>query len=147
MGNKEESRMRKSGRVKVLCLLVLSLVLASCAAYTESGAKASSHQGMSGGDLTVEISKANGSIDKEIEIEGSANLQMEVDVTLAVGKGSYKIELLGHDDQVTLALEARDGETVSGHGQMVTDSFGEASYRVTAVEAENVAYSLEYTFR
>lgn len=139
--------MRKSGRVKVLGLLVLSLALASCAAYTESGARTSSHQGISGGDLTVEISKANGTIEKGIELEGSENLEMEVDVTLAVGKGSYKIELLGHDDQVTLALEARDGQTVSGHGQMVTDAFGEASYRVTALEAENVAYFLEYTLQ
>jgi hypothetical protein len=135
------------GRVKALGLLVLVLLLASCAGYTEMGAKSSSHQGMSGGDLTVEISKANGTSTKSIEVEGSSGLVMEADVTLAVGKGSYKIELLGDDDQVTLTLEARDGETVSGHGQMVADAFGEANYRVTAVEAEDVAYALEYTFR
>jgi len=139
--------MRKIGRVQVVGLLVLSLVLASCAGYTESGAKTSSRQDMSGGNVIVEISKANGSIEKDIEVEGSADLEMEVDVTLAVGKGSYKIELLGQDGQVTLALEARDGQTVTGRGQMVTDSFGEASYRVTAIEAENVAYALEYTFQ
>jgi len=139
--------MHKIGRVRVLSLLVLSLVLISCAGYTETGAKTSSQQGMSGGNVIVEISKANGTIEKSIETEASAGLVMEVDVTLAVGKGSYKIELLGQDDQVTLALEGRDGETVSGHGQMVTDSFGEASYRVTAIEAENVAYALEYTFQ
>ena len=139
--------MQKLGRMQVVGLLVLSLVLASCAGYTESGAKTSSQQGSSGGNLIVEISKANGTIEKSIETDASAGLVMEVDVTLAVGKGSYKIELLGQDDQVTLALEARDGETVAGHGQMVTDSFGEASFRVTAVEAENVAYALEYTFQ
>jgi hypothetical protein len=139
--------MHKIGRTKVLGLLVLVLVLASCAGYTEMGAKSSSHQGMSGGDLMVEISKANGTSTKTIEVEGSSGLVMEVDVILAVGKGSYKIELLDEDDQVTLTLEAKDGETVSGHGQMVTDAFGEANYRVTAVEAEEVAYALEYTFR
>jgi len=96
--------------------------------------------------MTVEISRANGTAEQNIEDAGNPGLEMEVDVTLAVGKGSYKIELLGKDDQVTLALEARDGETVSGHGQMVTDSFGEASYRVTAADAENVDYVLEYTF-
>lgn len=139
--------MHKMGRSKMLGLLVLVLILASCAGYTEMGAKTSSRQSTSGGNMIAEISKANGTSTKSIEVEGSSGLVMEVDVTLAVGKGSYKIELLGEDDQVTLALEARDGQTVSGRGQMVTDAFGEANYRVTAVEAENVAYALEYTFR
>jgi hypothetical protein len=139
--------MHKDGLAKVLGLLVLSLVLAACSGYTESGSKTTSHQSTEGGDVTVEISKANGTTEQDIEVGGSGDLVMEVDVTLAVGKGTYKIELLGKDDQVTLALEARDGETVSGHGQMVTDSFGEASYRVTALEAENVDYLLAYTFR
>ena len=139
--------MNKIGAVKVLGLLVLSILLATCAGYTETGAKTSSQQGSSGGSVIVEISKANGTSEKSIETGGSGGVVLETDLTLAVGKGSYKIELLGQDDQVTLALEARDGETVSGHGQMVTDSFGEASFRVTAVEAENVAYSLEYRFQ
>jgi hypothetical protein len=30
---------------------------------------------------------------------------------------------------------------------MVTDGFGDASYRVTATEAEDVEYSIEYVFR
>ena len=141
--------MRKIGVANVLGLLVLSMALAACGGgvYTQSGARTTSHQGTGGGDVTVEISKANGTAEQTIEAADVADLEMEVDVTLAVGKGSYKIELLGKDDQVTLALEARDGETVSGHGQMVTDSFGEASYRVTAADGENVDYVLEYTFR
>jgi hypothetical protein len=141
--------MHKIGVANVLGLLVLFLILAACGGggYTQVGAKTTSHQGMRGGDVTVEISKANGTATQKIEAAGGADLGMEVDVTLAVGKGSYKIELLGKDDQVTLALEARDGETLSGHGQMVTDSFGEASYRVTAVDAENVDYVLEYSFQ
>ena len=147
VGNRKAWEMQKISRVKVLGLLLLSILLASCAGYTESGAKTSSQQGSSGGSVIVEISKANGAIEKSIETSGSGGMVLETDLTLAVGKGSYKIELLGQDDQVTLTLEARDGETVSGHGQMVTDSFGEASYRVTAVEAEDVAYALEYTFQ
>jgi hypothetical protein len=139
--------MHKIGMASVLGWLVLSLVVAACGGggYTQSGAKTTSHQSMGGGDVTVEISKANGTAKQDIEDAGNPGVELEVDVTLAVGKGSYKIELLGKDDQVTLALEARDGETVSGHGQMVTDSFGEASYRVTADDAENVDYVLEYS--
>ena len=138
--------MHKIGVANVLGLLVLSLVLAACGGggYTQSGAKTTGHQGTGGGDVTVEISKANGTAKENIEDAGNPDVELEVDVTRAVGKGSYRIELLGKDDQVTLALEARDGETVSGHGQMVTDSFGEANYRVTAVDAENVDYVLEY---
>ena len=139
--------MRKFRAADVLGLMVLSVVLAACAGYTETGTKTTSHQGMNGGNVTVEISKASGTTEKDIEVGGSADQVMEVDVTLAVGKGTYKIELLGKDSQVTLALEARDGETVSGQGQMVTDSFGQASYRVTALDAESVAYAFEYTFR
>ena len=141
--------MHKIGMASVLGLLVLSLVLAACGGggYIQSGAKTTSHQGAGGGDVTVEISKANGTAKQNIEDAGNPDVELEVDVTLAVGKGSYRIELLGKDEQVTLALEARDGETVTGHGQMVTDLIGEASYRVTAVDAENVDYVLEYTFR
>lgn len=139
--------MYRAGMVRVLGLLLLSLALVACTSYSETGAKTTSHQDMSGGSETAEISKANGTSEKSIEVDGSEDTLLEVDVTLAVGKGSYKIELLGQDGQVTLALEASDGQTVSGHGQMVTDAFGEASYRVTALEAENVDYVLEYTFR
>jgi len=64
-----------------------------------------------------------------------------------VGAGSYKIELLGENDEVTLALEAQGGETLTGQGWMVTDAFGDASYRVTAVQAEDVEYRIEYSFR
>jgi hypothetical protein len=140
--------MHKIGVANVLGLLVLSLVLAACGGgYTQSGAKTTSHQGMKGGDVTVKISRARGTAEQSIEAVGKADLVLEVDVTLAVGKGTYKIELLGKDNQGTLALEARDGKTVSGHGQMVTNSFGDASYRVTALEAENVNYVLKYTYR
>ena len=139
--------MRTITVVSLVGSMVLAVLLAACAGYTETGPKTTSHQGATGGDVTVEISKANGTSSKDIEVEGGSDLTLEADVTLAVGKGSYKIELLGQDDQVTLALEARDGQTVSGHGQMATDSFGQAGYRVTAVDAENVDYTIQYTFQ
>jgi hypothetical protein len=49
--------------------------------------------------------------------------------------------------EATLTLEARDGEQVSGSGSMAVDSFGEASYRVTAVEAEDVEYTIAFVYR
>jgi hypothetical protein len=103
---------------------------------------------MNGGEVHAKINKANGTSEQSIEVEGvPADLVLDSDVTLAVGSGMFRIELLGEDDQVTLTLEARDGQTVSGHGQMILDDFGEASYRVTAEEAEKVEYAIVYTFR
>jgi hypothetical protein len=127
-------------------LALVTLLLVACAGYTEQGSKESNHQGASGGDLTVELGKANGTSTKSIQVEGGSDLTLETHVTLAVGIGSYKIELLGQDDQVTLVLEANAGQTVEGQGQMVTDSFGEGSYRVTAKNAEKITYVIEYTY-
>jgi hypothetical protein len=127
--------------------VLLALLLAGCEGYTETGARSSSQQGMSGGEESARANKANGTIEKEIEFDGASGLILDADVTLSVEKGTFKIELIGEDDEVTLTLEARDGETVSGHGWMAVDSFGEANYRVTATEAENVEYTIEYTYR
>jgi opacity protein-like surface antigen len=134
-------------RLAGLALALVAVILVACAGYTEQGSKTSEHQGTNGGDLTVEIGKANGTSTKSIELEGTADQTLDADVTLAVGLGSYKIELLGANDEVTLVLEATAGQTVEGQGQMVTDSFGEASFRVTATNAEKVTYVIEYTFR
>ena len=139
--------MRRTWVVSVLALMLLALLLAACEGYTESGGRSTSQQGMNGGRESARANKANGSIEKEIEVEGVSGLILDADVTLSVEKGTYKIELIGEEGEVTLALEASDGESVSGHGWMAVDSFGQANYRVTAKEAENVEYSIEYTYR
>jgi hypothetical protein len=131
----------------LLWLTLLAVLLAGCEGYSQTGVKTKSHQDQRGGSLSVQAKKANGSLTEEIEVEGGAGLTLEADVTLSVEKGAFKIELLGKDDQVTLTLEARDGESVSGHGQMVVDAFEEANFRVTATEAENVEYTIVYTYQ
>jgi hypothetical protein len=137
----------RNTRLFLLLGLVLLLFLAACDSYSQTGVRSTSQQTMSGGKITTSVNRANGTITEDIEVEGVADLILDADVTLSVGAGSFKIELLGEDDQVTLALEARDGQSVTGQGWMVTDGFGDASYRVTAVEAEDVEYTIEYTFR
>jgi hypothetical protein len=138
-------------RLRRLALLVvlLSLMLAvtACEGYTQTGAKTSSQRGMNGGEERVSVAKANGTIEEDLEDLPNAGGLLEADVDLSVEKGSFKIELLGPDGEVTLTLEARDGQQVSGNGLMAVDSFGEASYRVTAVEAENVEYTLVFVYR
>jgi PBP1b-binding outer membrane lipoprotein LpoB len=130
----------------VLSLLLVALLLVSCAGYTESNGRSSEQHGGSGGSVTAYAGKANGTSTKDLETRAAGAI-LDANVILAVGKGSYKIELLGENDEVTLVLEAQDGQTVSGQGWMVADSFGDASYRVTAVEAENVEYVIEYIYR
>jgi hypothetical protein len=139
--------MRRTVVVSLLGLMLLALLLTACEGYTESGGGSTSQQGMNGGRESGRANKANGSIEKEIEVEGVSGLILDADVTLSVEKGTYKIELIGEDGEVTLALEASDGESVSGQGWMAVDTFGEANYRVTATEAENVEYTIEYTYR
>jgi hypothetical protein len=131
----------------LLWLTLLAILLAGCEGYSQTGVKTRSHQDGKGGNLSTQVKKANGTMTEEIEVEGGAGLTLEADVTLSVDRGTFKIELLGEDDQVTLTLEAHDGESLSGHGQMVVDAFEEANYRVTATEAENVEYTIVYTYR
>ncbi len=137
--------MRKA-TMRALLGLGLALLLVACQDYLESGGKYTSRQSADGGSLAAEIDKVNGTGKLSIDTEGGAGRIQEADVTLAVGLGSYKIELLGEDDAVPLTLEAGAGETVKGHGQMVTNSSGEATYRVTAKHAENVDYQIVYSF-
>ena len=138
--------MSKRKLLVVSLLLVAALLLTGCEAYTEMNSRSSQQQDGSGGKTTVSVGEANGTSTKDLETEVSGAI-LDAIVTLKVGSGSYKIELLDENDQVTLALEALGGETVSGQGLMAADAFGDASYRVTAVEAEDVEYSIEYTFR
>lgn len=139
---------RNYGRLMSIALLglVVVLLVACEGGYTTTGIRTTSHQDMRGGDLTVKIKKANGSSTQEIEIGGSG-LTLDTDVRLSVEEGTFKLELLDSEGDVTLTLEAREGQTLSGSGRMVTDSFGDAQYRVTATEAKNVEYHFDYTFR
>jgi hypothetical protein len=128
-------------------LVLLALLLVACESMSQTGAQTSSQQGMNGGSVSARISKANGSATEEIDVEGYLGEALDADVTLSVGSGTFKIELLGEDGEATLTVEARDGQAVSGQGQMAVDDFGEASYRVTAEEAEDVEYTIEYAYR
>jgi hypothetical protein len=130
-----------------VALTALVFTLVACEGYTQTGAKRVENQGPTGGNLAVQISTANGSVEESIEIEDGSGTTLDARVILTVRKGSYKIELLGADGEVTLSLEAAGNETVTGQGHMAVDSFGEANYRVTAVDAESIEYIIEYTYR
>ena len=139
--------MVKSKWLAILLLVVGVLVVAGCEGYTEMNASSSERHDGSGGQLAVSARKANGTSTKTLETAASSGAILDATVVLKVGKGSYKIELLGENDEVTMVLEAQGAEAVSGIGWMVSDAFGEASYRVTAAEAEDVEYRIEYVYR
>jgi hypothetical protein len=139
--------MRKFGILGLSGLALLALLLAACESeYTSRGSRTTTHQGLDGGSVHTRITEANGTAVHTIEVDGTPKYAVETDVTLTVEEGMFKIELIGRNDTVSLVLEARDGETVSGHGFMATDNFGDVSYIVTAVNAKNVEYTIEYVY-
>jgi hypothetical protein len=144
---KEGEMNKRKLMVGLSLLMIVALLLAGCEGYTEMNARTAEHHDGGGGKVTVGMGKANGTSTKTLETAASGTAILDANVVLKVGKGSYKIELLGENEEVTLVLEAQGGQALSGQGWMVTDGFGDASYRVTATEAEDVEYSIEYVFR
>jgi hypothetical protein len=133
----------------VLMMLVglLALALTACqGGYTARNERISESRSGTTGEIDVHIGSANGSTTKEIEFEYD-DAVVDVEATLEVEQGTFKIEFLGEDEEVTLTLEASSGQKVSGSGYMVTDSFGEGEYRVTATEAGGISYHISYSVR
>lgn len=132
----------------VAVVVLAALAVAGCEeTLTLTGGRTTQSQeqrlGNVGGEVDVRIGSANGRGTQDIEF-GYSDAVVEVEVTLQVQEGSVTLEFLGEDDQVTLTLEARGGEEVSGTGYMVTDAFGNGEYRLTADKAKGVAYHISY---
>ncbi len=125
-------------------LVVLALLLTACeGGFTAVGSSERSHLSTNSGWVEKSIKKANGSSTQEIEL-GRSGRRLEASVTLEVGQGTFGIELLDGEGNVTLSLEATPGNPASGSGFMDTDAFGDANYRVTAVEARDVKFRIEF---
>jgi len=125
-------------------LIALVLLLAACeGGFTATGSSEKSRITANSGWIEKSFKKANGSATQEIELEWPGR-RVEATVTLEVGEGTFHIELLDGEGNVTLSLEATPGQPASGSGFMKADSFGDAKYRVTAVEAKEVKYRLEF---
>ncbi|NIN66586.1 MAG: hypothetical protein GTO63_18245 [Anaerolineae bacterium] len=140
---------RLTWRTLVAAVLVslLALSLTACeGGYTTRGERVTMTEVGRGGEVDVRVDSANGSTTKDLEFD-CTDCIVDVNVTLQVDQGSFKLEFLGEDDEVTLTLEASPGEQASGSGYMVTDGFGEGEYRVTADEAQGVSYHISYQLR
>jgi hypothetical protein len=125
-------------------LLAFILLLTACeGGFTATGSSERSHTTVNSGWIEKSIRKANGSATQKIEIEWPGR-RLETNVTLEVGGGTFRIELLDGEGNVTLSVEATPGRPVSDSGFMKADAFGDARYRVTAVEAKDVKYRIEF---
>jgi hypothetical protein len=144
MTGREAQMLKRS--ISYVCLaVVLLVVLAACeGAYTTRGGRESSRMGAQGGWVEKRINSANGSATQSIEVDVSG-LRLNTEVSLEVEEGTFTIELLDADGNVTLSLQATPGNPASGQGYMET-RFDEAEYRVTADGAKGVHYRLDFTF-
>lgn len=109
-----------------------------CYRYNESHLR-----GKISGKIDVHAGSAEGSTVKRVEFD-RPDVVLDVEATLEVEEGTFKLEFLGKDNEVTLALEASSGQKVSGSGYMVTDDWSNGKYRVTATEAKGVSYHISY---
>ncbi len=127
-------------------VLSLALVVAACeGGYSASGVRESSQVvGGRGGWIEKRIRSANGSVTQTIEVDLSGR-RLDTEVTLEVEEGTFTIELLDAEGNVTLAVQATPGNPTSGRGYMESRG-GEVEYRVTAAEAKGVHYRLEFAF-
>jgi len=125
-------------------LIALVLLLAACeGGFSATGSSERSRITVNSGWIEKSFKKANGSATQKIELDWPGR-RVEATVTLEVGEGTFHIELLDGEGNVTLSLEATPGRPASGSGFMKADSFGDARYRVTAVEAKDVKYRIEF---
>lgn len=104
-----------------LSLMLVSLVLLTAcgSGYTTTGSSERSRITNRSGWLEKSIKKANGSATQEIELDRSGR-RLEATVTLEVSEGTFGIELLDGEGNVTLSLAATAGHPASGSGYMET---------------------------
>jgi hypothetical protein len=124
----------------ILLIMPISSVLAQTV-FSEKGLSQQIKYDSNGAlkECSTTIRESNGGpISNTIKDVGFSPLTvLELEVSLKVAKGSYKIEFQ-KNDETTLVLEASDGTNTDGVASVSVDSMGHLSYIVTAEQAENV---------
>ncbi|WP_375514164.1 hypothetical protein [uncultured Nostoc sp.] len=128
---------------KVAIVLTLMIVLAACVALISArivtfSTVVSRIPRLYGGIIL----QANGSTTETIKLKDVNNRRLNTEVKLEVGRGTVYLELLDDKGQPTSSLVATPGKPALGKGYLVTDVSSAVKYRITAIEAENIAYSL-----
>lgn len=139
MANFTPRAARRFALAGMLC--ALALLLSGC--LLTSGEQSASDARPSGGNLSSSFVSADGEGIRTLPT-GSASATMNVILIVSVQQGELRIEMLGPNDAVALALDGRPDESVTRTGNVPTDAQGNLRYRVVARGARNGSYQLLY---
>jgi hypothetical protein len=112
--------------------------------YSERGASLSQNFSPPGflSEVSLQAAAVEGTTRKDLDCGYPGGTVLEVEGSLTVGSGSYKVEFK-HQGQVSLKLEAKDGSNSEGQGLVTVGAQGKLTYEVTAGQAQNVVMSLK----
>lgn len=128
-----------------LLWVVLVLLLTACQGGLKASGVAEQWQFSSkSGWIEKSMATADGSAIQEFDL-GRPGRRLYATVTLEVGAGKFTIELLDANGMMNYWVEATPGQPAMGQGFLDTGPFGKAKYRVTAEEAEDVKFRIEFT--
>lgn len=134
----------------VVFALTLLVPLASAAwaqtVFTEKGINQSLNFNSSGAltGVTHQVAESDGGpVDSNFgDVGYPPNSVIEIEATLTVEKGSYKMEFQ-KQGETTLTLEAENGSSAEGTALVSIDSMGNLPYTVASSQAENVVLTLK----
>jgi hypothetical protein len=112
--------------------------------YSERGASLSQNFSPPGflSEVSLQAAAVEGTTRKDLDCGYPGGTVLEVEGSLTVGSGSYKVEFK-NQGQVSLKLEAEDGSNSEGQALVTVGAQGELTYEVTAGQARNVVMSLK----
>jgi starvation-inducible outer membrane lipoprotein len=119
----------------------LSLLLSGCLML--SGEQTSADSQPTGGNFSTTFVSAEGGQERTI-MTGAGAATLNVIATVTVQQGELRLELLGPNGAVALAVQGRPDEQVTKLGKVLTDSEGNLHYRVIARGARNGGYQVLY---
>jgi hypothetical protein len=112
----------------------LALLLSGC--LLTSGEQISADAQPAGGNFSTTFVSAEGGAERTIQTSaGPATLN--VIAAVRVQQGELRLEMLGPDGAVALAIQGRPDEQVTKIGKVPTDNEGNLHYRIVARGARN----------
>lgn len=137
-------------RRTALLIAVTVLVLAMLACSSSGGGTYSfSTTGSSSGNAGhIEITgDASGSVSSQIEVdEDFPGATVDIEVTVGVLEGSYKVDFLDGSD-VVFSLNVKPGELAKGSGTVTLNDEGEIEYELDASDAKGIKIVIDYERR
>jgi hypothetical protein len=112
----------------------LALLLSGC--LLTSGEQISADAQPTGGNFNTTFVSAEGGAERTIQT-GAGPATLNVIAAVRVQQGELRLEMLGPDGAVTLAIQGRPDEQVTKIGKVPTDNEGNLHYRIIARGARN----------